>query len=154
MTHLHLNHGVHCEIINFIDDYSRAALASVAVTTATATDVVRVFFDAAATYGQSSRTPKSATTKSIPPAASPSGTAHASTTSGSAEHITVDAYSSSFATSTSESSPTTANNSDTPHPQPHPRLPATLERYRSEVRLSQKPRDRTKVETMVSGSTR
>ena len=51
MTHWHLDDGVHCEIINIIDDYSRAVLASVAVTTATATDVVRVFFDAAATYG-------------------------------------------------------------------------------------------------------
>jgi transposase InsO family protein len=51
MTHWHLDDGVHCEIINFIDDYSRAVLASVAVTTATAADVVRVFFDAAATYG-------------------------------------------------------------------------------------------------------
>jgi transposase InsO family protein len=51
MTHWQLDDDVHCEIINFIDDYSRAVLASVAVTTATATDVVRVFFDAAATYG-------------------------------------------------------------------------------------------------------
>ena len=51
MTHWHLDDDVHCEIINFIDDYSRAVLASVAVTVATATDVVRVFFDAAATYG-------------------------------------------------------------------------------------------------------
>jgi transposase InsO family protein len=51
MTHWQLDDGVHCEIINFIDDYSRAVLASVAVTTATATDVVRVFFDTAATYG-------------------------------------------------------------------------------------------------------
>jgi Winged helix-turn helix len=31
MTHWHLDHGVHCEIINYIDDYSRAVLASVAV---------------------------------------------------------------------------------------------------------------------------
>jgi hypothetical protein len=51
MTHWHLDDGAHCEIVNFIDDYSRAALASVAVTTATATDVVRIFFQAAATYG-------------------------------------------------------------------------------------------------------
>ena len=51
MTHWHLDTGVGCEIINIIDDYSRAVLASVAVTTATAADVVRVFFDAAATYG-------------------------------------------------------------------------------------------------------
>lgn len=51
MTHWHLDHGVHCEIINYIDDYSRAVLASVAVTVATATDVVRVFFDATTTYG-------------------------------------------------------------------------------------------------------
>ena len=51
MTHWQLDHGVHCEIINYIDDYSRAVLASVAVTVATAADVVRVFFDAAATYG-------------------------------------------------------------------------------------------------------
>jgi len=51
MTHWHLDHDVHCEIINFIDDHTRAVLASVAVTTATATDVVRVFFNAAATYG-------------------------------------------------------------------------------------------------------
>ncbi|HEY7438199.1 MAG TPA: IS481 family transposase [Acidimicrobiia bacterium] len=51
MTHWHLDDGAHCEIVNFIDDYSRAALASVALTTATATDVVRIFFQAAATYG-------------------------------------------------------------------------------------------------------
>jgi Integrase core domain len=51
MTHWHLDAGVGCEIINIIDDYSRAVLASVAVTTATATDVVRVFFDTATSYG-------------------------------------------------------------------------------------------------------
>lgn len=51
MTHWHLDGGIHCEIINFIDDHTRAVLASVAVTVATAADVVRVFFDAVATYG-------------------------------------------------------------------------------------------------------
>src|SRR5262249_36774346 len=51
MTHWHLDHGTHCEIINFIDDYSRAVLASIAVTTAPPTDIVHVFFDAASTYG-------------------------------------------------------------------------------------------------------
>ena len=39
------------EIINFIDDYSRAVLASVAVPVATAPDVVRIFFETAAIYG-------------------------------------------------------------------------------------------------------
>ncbi|MGZ4689129.1 MAG: integrase core domain-containing protein [Acidimicrobiia bacterium] len=226
MTHWHLDHDIHCEIINFIDDHTRAVLASVAVTTATATDVVRVFFNAAATYGlpasvlsdngaiytaayrgaatgleielaalgitfkhgkpyhpqtqgkveryhrtlktylrrrppaqdlhelqtqidrfvhlyyedrphqargcppmhawrtldkprrsstanRSSRTPRSATTRSTPPAASRSGTAHAFTTSGSAEPTADAECSSSSATSISESSPTTDNNSDT-----------------------------------------
>jgi transposase InsO family protein len=51
MTHWHLHDDDPCEIINFIDDHSRAVLASVAVTVATAADVVRVFFDAVATYG-------------------------------------------------------------------------------------------------------
>jgi transposase InsO family protein len=51
MTHWHLDDGQKVEIINFIDDYSRAVLASVVVPVATSSDVVRIFFDAAAVYG-------------------------------------------------------------------------------------------------------
>jgi transposase len=51
MTHWHLEDERPVEIINFIDDHSRAVLASVAVPVATATEVVRIFFEAAATYG-------------------------------------------------------------------------------------------------------
>ncbi len=51
MTHWQLADGEPVEIINFIDDYSRAVLASVAVPVATAPEVVRIFFDAAAKYG-------------------------------------------------------------------------------------------------------
>ena len=51
MTHWHLDDEVPVEIINFIDDYSRAVLASVAVPVATAPEVVRVFFETAAIYG-------------------------------------------------------------------------------------------------------
>ena len=51
MTHWHLEDEKPVEIINFVDDYSRAVLASVAVPVATAADVVRIFYDAAARYG-------------------------------------------------------------------------------------------------------
>ena len=51
MTHWQLEGGVACEIINFVDDHTRAVLASVAVSVATAADVVRVFFDATTIYG-------------------------------------------------------------------------------------------------------
>jgi transposase InsO family protein len=51
MTHWHLADDTPVEVINFVDDYSRAVLASVAVPVATAADVVRVFYEAAATYG-------------------------------------------------------------------------------------------------------
>jgi transposase InsO family protein len=51
MTHWHLKNERHVEIINFIDDHSRAVLASVAVEVATAPEVVRIFFETAATYG-------------------------------------------------------------------------------------------------------
>jgi len=51
MTHWHLSDERPVEIINFIDDYSRAVLASVAVTVATASEVVRLFFATASTYG-------------------------------------------------------------------------------------------------------
>ncbi len=51
MTHWHLDADRPVEIINFIDDYSRAVLASVAVPVATAADVVRVFFATTAIYG-------------------------------------------------------------------------------------------------------
>ena len=51
MTHWHLDDEAPVEIINFIDDYSRAVLASVAVPVATAADVVRIFFETAAIYG-------------------------------------------------------------------------------------------------------
>ena len=51
MTHWHLDDEAPVEIINFIDDYSRAVLASVAVPVATAPDVVRIFFETTAIYG-------------------------------------------------------------------------------------------------------
>jgi transposase InsO family protein len=51
MTHWHLEDGQPVEIINFVDDYSRAALSSVAVLVATATEVVRVFYETAALWG-------------------------------------------------------------------------------------------------------
>jgi transposase InsO family protein len=51
MTHWHLADDEGVEIINFIDDYSRAVLASVAVPVATATEVVRIFFAATSIYG-------------------------------------------------------------------------------------------------------
>jgi len=51
MTHWHLEGEQHVEIVNFIDDHSRAAMASVAVKVATAPEVVRIFFETAATYG-------------------------------------------------------------------------------------------------------
>lgn len=51
MTHWHLEGERPVEIINFIDDYSRAVLASVAVPVATAPEVVRIFFETAAIYG-------------------------------------------------------------------------------------------------------
>jgi transposase InsO family protein len=51
MTHWHLDNERPVEIINFIDDYSRAVLASVAVPIATAADVVRIFFATTAIYG-------------------------------------------------------------------------------------------------------
>ena len=51
MTHWQLEDGQPVEIINYIDDYSRAVLASVAVPVATSSDVVRIFFDTAALYG-------------------------------------------------------------------------------------------------------
>jgi transposase InsO family protein len=51
MTHWHLDDDTPVEVINFVDDYSRAVLASIAVPVATAADVVRIFYEAAATYG-------------------------------------------------------------------------------------------------------
>ena len=51
MTHWHLDADVPVEIINFIDDHSRAVLASVAVDVATAAHVVRIFYDTAQRYG-------------------------------------------------------------------------------------------------------
>jgi transposase InsO family protein len=51
MTHWLLADLQPVEIINFVDDYSRAVLASVAVPVAKSSDVVRIFFDAAAQYG-------------------------------------------------------------------------------------------------------
>jgi transposase InsO family protein len=51
MTHWRLEDETAVEIINFIDDLSRAVLASVVVPVATAADVVRIFFDTAARYG-------------------------------------------------------------------------------------------------------
>jgi transposase InsO family protein len=51
MTHWQLEHDEHVEIVNFIDDYSRAVLCSSVVKIAKAVDVVRLFFETAALYG-------------------------------------------------------------------------------------------------------
>jgi transposase InsO family protein len=51
MTHWHLADDQPVEIVNFVDDHSRAVLRSVVVPVATAAEVVRIFFDAAASYG-------------------------------------------------------------------------------------------------------
>ena len=51
MTHWQLEDDQAVEIINFVDDYSRAALSSVAMPVATAPEVVRVFYETAALYG-------------------------------------------------------------------------------------------------------
>jgi hypothetical protein len=51
MTHWQLDSGAKVEIVNFIDDYSRAVLCSVVVSVATAAEVVRLFYDTAATWG-------------------------------------------------------------------------------------------------------
>jgi transposase InsO family protein len=51
MTHWHLVDDQPVEIINFVDDHSRAALSSEAVLVATAPEVVRVFYETAAIYG-------------------------------------------------------------------------------------------------------
>lgn len=51
MTHWQLEGGAKVEVINFIDDHSRAVLASVAVEVATAAKVVEVFFSAVARFG-------------------------------------------------------------------------------------------------------
>src|ERR1039457_3004390 len=51
MTHWQLEDAQSVEIINFVDDYSRAALSSVAMPVATAPEVVRVFYETAALYG-------------------------------------------------------------------------------------------------------
>lgn len=51
MTHWQLDGGTGVEIINFIDDHSRAVLASVVVEVATAAHVVEIFFATAAKFG-------------------------------------------------------------------------------------------------------
>jgi transposase InsO family protein len=51
MTHWHLEGDKHVEIINFIDDYSRAVLCSSVVKVALAADVVRLFFETTDVYG-------------------------------------------------------------------------------------------------------
>jgi transposase InsO family protein len=51
MTHWQLEGDEHVEIINFIDDYSRAVLCSSVVKVAKAADVVRLFFATTALYG-------------------------------------------------------------------------------------------------------
>jgi transposase InsO family protein len=51
MTHWQLSGDEPVEIINFVDDYSRAVLASIAVPVATAPEVVRLFFATASTFG-------------------------------------------------------------------------------------------------------
>lgn len=51
MTPWHLEGGRPVEVVNFIDDHSRAVMASVAVDVATAPEVVRIFLTATSTYG-------------------------------------------------------------------------------------------------------
>jgi hypothetical protein len=51
MTHWTLEGDRHVEIVTFLDDYSRAVLASVAVPVATAPEVVRIFFRAVQAFG-------------------------------------------------------------------------------------------------------
>ena len=51
MTHWHLEGNVPVEIINYIDDCSRAVLCSSVVKVATSADVVRLFFSTADLYG-------------------------------------------------------------------------------------------------------
>ena len=51
MTHWQLKDGVEIEIVNFIDDYSRAVLCSSVVKVAKSADVVRLFYETAANYG-------------------------------------------------------------------------------------------------------
>ncbi|HEY5121764.1 MAG TPA: IS481 family transposase [Acidimicrobiales bacterium] len=51
MTHWHLRHEVGVEIINYVDDCSRAVLCSKVVKVATSADVVRLFFCTADLYG-------------------------------------------------------------------------------------------------------
>ena len=51
MTHWSLANDTPVEIINYIDDHSRAVLASIVVNVATAHDVVRIFYTAASKYG-------------------------------------------------------------------------------------------------------
>ena len=51
VTHWRLSDGTEVQIINFIDDYSRVIVASTAVTVATAPMVLRVFGQAARTWG-------------------------------------------------------------------------------------------------------
>jgi transposase InsO family protein len=51
MTHWQLESGAGVEIINFIDDHSRAVLSSSVVKVATAAEVVRLFFETTALYG-------------------------------------------------------------------------------------------------------
>jgi transposase InsO family protein len=50
MTHWQVTAGK-VEIINFIDDYSRAVLCSAVVSVATSAEVVRLFYETAATWG-------------------------------------------------------------------------------------------------------
>jgi transposase InsO family protein len=51
MTHWHLVDDQPVEIVNFVDDYSRAVMASVVLSVATAKEVVRIFFETAQRYG-------------------------------------------------------------------------------------------------------
>jgi transposase InsO family protein len=51
MTHWELAGGQHVEIVNFIDDHTRAVMASVALEVATAPEVVRVFYNAVTRFG-------------------------------------------------------------------------------------------------------
>jgi len=50
MTHWHLDDECPLDVVNFIDDDSRAVLANAALPVATAHEVVRIFFETAALW--------------------------------------------------------------------------------------------------------
>ncbi len=51
MTHWQIKDGTEVEIVNFIDDYSRAVLCSRVLRVTKAADVVRLFYETVDHYG-------------------------------------------------------------------------------------------------------